>query len=78
MYILEIDQLPRDKTLLQGMVNDAKTKMKRSNRARFISVNLMAWAMIIMFVWSPMQNSKATALDSPYMVYAPLIHSEVK
>lgn len=67
--ILELDSIPREKSILQATIFDARQRQKRSNLTRFAALNMFVWALFILFVWTPMQGVSAAAATHPYSIY---------
>jgi hypothetical protein len=63
--VLNLPQLPRDKTTLQTIIADARAQRRKSRLMRFASCNLAAWAIFILMVWTPMHAPHASAPPAP-------------
>ncbi len=73
--ILEIDELPREKNLLRGIIYDARKSAWRKNIARWIAINLIVWSLIIMFIYPQFRSTPKQTMpsNSVYVVYLPIV-----
>lgn len=73
--ILELESIPREKTLLSAMIIDARRKQWRSNISRFIALNLFIWSFLVLFAWGPLHaassHNASNLHGSGVVVYLP-------
>lgn len=73
--MLELPQIPRDRGQLQALINEARAARRRGRLTRFAAGNCAAWALFVLFVWSPMQAASAGVPPTPpalAVVYIPI------
>lgn len=63
--MLNLPQLPRDKTTLQTIIADARAQRRKSRLMRFASCNLAAWAVFILLVWTPAHTPQPGRSPAP-------------
>lgn len=75
--ILEVESIPREQALLRAMILDARRNAWRQNIQRFIALNCVVWAMIVLFIVAPMRSSVAQSASKQHtadvVLYLPLV-----
>lgn len=72
--ILELPQIPRDRGALQTLLNEARHRRRVSRLARWAALNMVAWALLVVFVGSPAQHTAARPpVAATKTVYLPFV-----
>lgn len=73
--ILELPQLPRERGVLQAVINEARHQRKKSRLVRWAAGNITVWALYILVVWTPMHRPAAPvqAHTSSHRSYLPML-----
>lgn len=74
--IIELPSIPRDRKVLQSLINGARQAQRVRNRMRFASYNFIGWGCIVLAMHGCSGATPATA--SSHQLYLPVIQQEVR
>lgn len=66
--MLEVPQIPRDRTILQTLINTARHKRRVQRLTRFAAGNVAAWGFYVLLFWRPAQASDVIQLFLPLIM----------
>jgi hypothetical protein len=67
--ILELPQVPRERPILQNLINTARHNRKVRRLKYWASANLVAWSIYVLLFWHPVTLVLATT----HTIYLPAI-----
>jgi hypothetical protein len=70
--ILELPQVPRERPVLQNLINTARHNRRVRRLKYWAAGNLMAWSIYVLLLWHPVTVVMATA----HTIYLPAITVE--
>jgi hypothetical protein len=73
-HILEMATIPRERDKLRYALGQARHAKRKSNLARWAAINLLGWALIVMFWWTP--DSVAVSKSDIITIYLPIITAQ--
>lgn len=63
--IIELPSIPRERAALQQLINQARHELRISRLMRWAAINIVVWALIVLFVWRPLYGPRTHEAPPP-------------